>query len=178
MLSLCSQPVHRASPKIPTPSPAKSIPFRLASRAPSLACCSYTVALYSDRLPMPSSWYSISVAEEDGRNTGRTWTEGGERRQAGPAPAPGWLHPALAGLSIVRRSARARYCAGAIGSQQRVKLHLSLGPTEQSEQKFKQFVLRLSLTVFAQHGHFLLLRRLLHQHQACAHGLLGPEREG
>ncbi len=56
---------------------------RLASRAPSLACCSCTVSLCRDVLPMPDRRYRISVAEAGERNTRRTWIEGGKRRQAG-----------------------------------------------------------------------------------------------
>jgi hypothetical protein len=35
--------------------------------------------------PMLGRRYSNSVAEEGGRNTGRTWTQDGQRRQAGHA---------------------------------------------------------------------------------------------
>src|SRR2546421_834321 len=49
-----------------------------------LASSSCTVSLCRNMPPMLGHTYRESVAEEDGRNTGRTWTEDGQRRRAGP----------------------------------------------------------------------------------------------
>jgi hypothetical protein len=82
----CPNAVHhlflsRARSESPTHSSASPIRSRLASGAPSLASSSRTVYLSRTMPAMLSRRHSNSVAEEGGRNTGRTWTRDGKRRQ-------------------------------------------------------------------------------------------------
>ncbi len=74
--------LSRACSESPTRSSATSIRSRLASRAHLPLPLARALSLCRNMSPMLGHSYRKSVAEEGGRNTGRTWTEDGQRRQA------------------------------------------------------------------------------------------------
>ena|SRR3989442_8072162 len=85
----CWNSVHHlflspARSESPTSSSANSICSKLASRTLFLASSSCTFCLHKDMAAMLGRRYRKSIVEEGGMNTGRTWTEDGQRRQAGP----------------------------------------------------------------------------------------------
>lgn len=77
----------------PTRSSAKSLRVQLASGTPALASSSRTVCLSRNMTVMLGRRHRNSVAEEGGRNTGRTWTEDGKRRQYYSHTKGIWLDP-------------------------------------------------------------------------------------
>src|SRR5438876_1213933 len=74
-------PKTRKSPLYTGANTVKSIRVELTSGGPSLASSSRTVCLGRNKIAMLGRRHRNSVAEEGGRNMGRTWTEDGKRRQ-------------------------------------------------------------------------------------------------